>query len=117
MIWTMVMNRIRSKLAEQTGMTIIEIIISLLIISVLSGTILVQFKHTAESAKIAACVSNQAALQTAVNIYYAQYKGYPHQIEDIVPNLVSEEMPECPSGGTYLLVGRDDIQCTLEDHQ
>jgi prepilin-type N-terminal cleavage/methylation domain-containing protein len=108
---------ILSLLTDQAGMTLIEIIITVLIIGVFAGTVLVQFRNTSDSAKTAACIANQAALTTTLNIFLAQTGDYPNQIEDLFPYLVEEEMPECPSGGTYLLIDRSEIQCSLEEHQ
>ena len=111
-------NLVQSMLEDQAGMTIIEIIIILLIIGVLAATVLVQLKNTSESARAAACLSNQAAMKTAINIYYARHRyHYPYDLDDIIPYLVEEELPECPSEGTYQLINRSEIQCSLEEHQ
>lgn len=111
------MNCIRTRLAEQSGMTIIEIIIILVIISVLAATVFIQFLQTSDSAKRAACHANQAALETSLNIYFAQHGDYPEEIETLAPYLTGDRFPVCPSGGTYLLVGESTVTCSLEEHQ
>jgi len=112
----MVMNQIRSKLAEQAGMTIIEIIIIVLIIGVLAATVFVQFINTSKNAQTAACLANQAAIKTSLSIYYSQYLDYPNDLNVLAPYFVEEKLPECPSGGSYQLIDENDVYCTLEEH-
>lgn len=100
-----------------SGFTLLELAIIIIIISVLAATLIVQFVNLSDAARIAKCRANQGALQTACTNFWAHTLEYPEDISDLAPYMVDGVIPECPSGGSYIIVNGSDITCTLPEHQ
>jgi len=111
------MNLLKMKLFDQSGMTLIEILIIIIIISVLAITASVQYADLSESANTAKCKANQGALQTAVTSFWVIELEYPQDIDDLVPYMKDSAIPECPSGGEYELIDHSEVTCSLAEHQ
>ncbi|MBN2104421.1 prepilin-type N-terminal cleavage/methylation domain-containing protein [bacterium] len=111
------MNSIKIKFLNQSGMTLLEIIIVVVIVSVLALTISVQYINFSDSAKLAACQANRDALRTGITTYWAIHLEYPEEIDDLAEYMRNGAIPECPSGGVYELVDNSDVICSLSKHQ
>jgi len=104
------------------GFTLVELIVTLVIVGILATAALTQFIDLSHSAHAAACITNQLSLETAQTMYYttnylAGDAHYAESIDDLVPFLREEQIPQCPSGGTYKLLSDGKVTCTIPDHK
>lgn len=111
------MKRDKTALLNPSGFTLLEITIIIIIIGLLAATLTVQFINLSDSAKIAKCRANQGALQNACTSFWAQTMEYPEIIDDLAPYMATGVIPECPSGGSYIIVNESIITCSLPEHQ
>jgi type II secretory pathway pseudopilin PulG len=111
------MRKILYNLYRQNGYSFIELIILIILISLIAATVLLQFHRLKNSTEVAACKANQAALNFALVSHLSLNGTYPESVEDLAPFLDAEQIPECPSGGTYSIVNGEEIECSIPEHE
>ncbi len=98
--------RVRVKADSERGFTLIELIITIVIIGILAGVAIPKFIDINKSAKAVACKENQAVIESACALYYAdealhqRTAQYPPALDNLVPGIL-DKLPVCPSGGNY----------------
>lgn len=105
--------------AKTRGFTLLEVMITVLIISILLAIAIPNFLKSRHSAQTKTCLSNLYQISHAKEQLIAEKKfGDSGTItwNDLVPSLIKEK-PACPAGGTYTIGGVDELPtCTIEDH-
>jgi len=106
---------------NEEGFTFLELITTLVIIGILVSAALARYIDISQAAEAGACVSNQVALETAQTLYYTDnyLKGNGHYADEL--NLLelylqSEQLPNCPGTGGYVVLPGGVIECTLDEH-
>ena len=111
------------KMRGQNGFTLIELITVIVIIGILSTVAVPKFINLADQAKAAKCKANQAALESAASMAYAESAAagtpaYPAAIADLEPFMTSGYTDECSDGTNTLtydhLTGA--VSCTNVNH-
>ncbi|MEJ2629190.1 MAG: prepilin-type N-terminal cleavage/methylation domain-containing protein [bacterium] len=110
-------------LSEESGFTLIELVIVLIIIIILLTSINAYFVNLQEQINASACKANQLGLVQAQNLYYVDLYmnegegDYAEELEDLIPFIDNAEIPVCPSQGTYLILESGNIDCTIPSHK
>ena len=64
-------------LDQQSGFTLVELLIVVIILAILAAIVVPQFSASTDDAKAAALDSNLGALRQSINFYYQQHGEYP----------------------------------------
>ncbi len=88
------MHRAMQRAREESGFTLIELMIVIVILGVLAGIVVFAVGGITDRGTSAACKTDVSTIQTAVEAYYAKQGSYP---TDLVPSLTD------PAGSTQFL--------------
>ncbi|MBS3903261.1 MAG: type II secretion system protein [Anaplasmataceae bacterium] len=83
------------------GFTLIEILIVVAIISILAGIVLVGLRPATDQARDVRRAAELKQLQTALQIYYTRWGGFPAVLGDLVTGGAATNVPVDPSGAPY----------------
>ena len=71
------LNRIRTLRDSESGFTLVELLVVIVIIGVLSGVVVFSVRGINNNSAQAACQSDVSTVNSALEAYYAQNKAYP----------------------------------------
>lgn len=93
----------RSK--NKRGVTLIELLLVVVILGVLAAIAIPRITASSTTAKINACATNIDIMNSQIEMYRADTGSYPATLDALVtdPNYFPDDLPVCPSGGTYTM--------------
>lgn len=101
---------------SKKGLTLIELLIVVIILGALAAIAIPRMSQNSDTAKRRACQTNQATIDTQVELYYADNGSYPTLATFLVDANYFPDEPTCPSGGTYSYDSNDRVQCSVSSH-
>ena len=92
---------------NKTGVTLIELLIVVLILSVLAAIAIPRINQNITNAKEKSCQSNLKIIDEQIELYTLKNGAAPKNINVIIKDtaLFPDGEPECPLGGKYKLKG------------
>jgi len=101
----------------KSGMTVVEVSIVLAILVLLVAISLPTFFQNQKKSREASCAMNLDALSIACKEFASEEGGFPKTMDQLVPAYL-DEVPRCPSGGTYTLgtPEGDPPTCSIPTH-
>jgi len=106
-----------NKRLNQTGFTLVEVMIVVAIIGLLAAIAIPNFVRSREIAKENICAVNKRQIEDALQRYAAFVATSTFtdiEMTDIAPDFARNE-PTCPSGGTYSWDASGTASCSVHD--
>lgn len=111
------------KIKNEKGFTMVEFIVAVVIIVILVFVAVPKFLDLSDMAKIAGCKENQAIIETAASVGFANNvieldeKTYPEDVYTMVTLGLLESVPECPDDGIYTYYSNTGkVKCSKKEH-
>lgn len=106
---------------SESGFTIVELIVTIVILGILATSLIMRSIDLSQTAQAAACRSNQLTLESAQMFYFIRSAqsgsgSYAMSLDELAPYLIHNEIPQCPTGGTYRLLSDGIVGCTDPRH-
>ena len=91
------------------SLTLIDLLLVALALTVLSIILIPQIAHSAQKAKQNNCDTNIDTINSAIETYNADNGAYPATLADVIGTDATptvyfpDAVPQCPLGGTYII--------------
>ncbi len=91
----------KKRLSSQSGFTLVEVMMTLLIIGILVSIVFASYLFSASKAKETACKANLRIIKSAISEYQAGHQGaLPPDLESLVPDYIRDSRSlYCPESG------------------
>lgn len=106
---------------DQRGFTLIELAVTIFVISILIAIAIPNLRGTGDKAQKVSCEGNQRLLRAQLENYYLTERGYPNGVSDtdrlqqMVTNGYLQTLPSCPAGGVYhITISSDKTSVTVD---
>ena len=80
--------------SQQSGFTLIELIVVVTIIGILAGIAVVQVKYAQRKALESALMGDLHEMRKAIDDFYADKQRYPQDLNELVPNYLRKVPPD-----------------------
>jgi prepilin-type N-terminal cleavage/methylation domain-containing protein len=93
-------NKNKNLQPNNTGFTLIEVLVVVAVIALLSAVALVALQSGRQKSRDAKRLSDMTQMATAMELYFNTNKGYPSSVSDLVPGFTSSvpASPQPPDG-------------------
>lgn len=102
------MKLTKNERSNESGLTLIEIMVVVIILGVLAATIIPQFRGTTSEAKVSTAKSNIAELESAIERFYIHLDRYPTTEEGLAALVEAPEGVDKQWRGPYVKKLRPD---------
>jgi prepilin-type N-terminal cleavage/methylation domain-containing protein len=106
----------RSMTRNQKGFTLIELMITVLIVGILVSVAIPVYVNASSDSRTASCRTNLRIIDGALQSYVSDNHGDPDSLDDLVPAYMGE-IPRCPvspGGHAYSVLGDTDVDPPLQ---
>jgi prepilin-type N-terminal cleavage/methylation domain-containing protein len=117
-------NRRRRRVRNSEGFSLVELIITLVLIGIIAAIAIVKYINLSDRSKAAICMANQYALESAQTIFYAAQilknnnaPQYASTLDELAPFVTNNTIPTCPLGFEYEIRPEGKIRCPDLEHQ
>ncbi|GAW92475.1 lamin tail domain-containing protein [Calderihabitans maritimus] len=100
-------RRIGKKLKEDSGFTLVEMMVVVVILGTLAAVAIPSFTGKADKAKLNAAKADLKTIGTAIELYYVNYNAYPETLNALVGDYISK-MPYDPWNNTQYNYDKDN---------
>lgn len=107
---------------NQSGFTLIELIMVIVILGILAAVAVPKFVDLSGNANASACKANQAAIESAAAIAYAENAAsgsaaFPTDMLTSTAYYANGAVPTCPDAGTYTYSSTTGtVSCSIAGH-
>ena len=86
---------------KNSGFTLVEIMIVVVVIGLLAAMAIPSFKKTRETSQLNICLSNLRTYQGELDLYIFSEGSYPSNLDDLVTSGHFTSLFQCPLNGSY----------------
>lgn len=87
-------------LADERGMTLIELMAVIIIIGILTAIALMSYGFSTDKTRETSCKANLRTIRTAIEVYKSQNGTYPNSLNQLVPDFIRDHNDLiCPATG------------------
>ena len=111
----------KPKGGKRKGITLIELLLVVVILGALAALAIPRITTSATTAKANACKTNQAIMNSQIEMWYAEKGSYPTTLGQITgdPNYFPDGQPVCPKTGlstNYTMGSNKRVTCNQSGH-
>jgi prepilin-type N-terminal cleavage/methylation domain-containing protein len=101
---------------NRKGLTLIELLVVVLILAALVYIAVPRISQNSTTAKLRACQTNRATINTQIELYYSENGSYPTLATFLTDANYFPDGISCPSSGTYTYDANYHVQCDATGH-